>query len=678
MSITIDVRVPMRALPFGRKVTHRPSNVAKLKPIEIISFVRDALRGAPEVALIESRVNHDTGRPRRLSVDVLFAAGVAQAASEQSNLHVRSIAATLRSLGPGDQRLLGVRWVDPHGRGEQVITERQVAYLFEEIAVAFSPDLHRHNHTFLMDDNLISSAGEFLGSLEELSVSDPAAFGCPSSCPHYANVEQVNNLLLARLWEYTKLPFPDSLALDSAVIETHYVTRGFGPRANIDPNWVQDVDEDLADRRWQIRQDKSSKSLTAGTRKYIDDLLANPEPLAPRDPRSRAPIAAGPVVKGDFTVMDPRFPQLGPDGRLQWTFDEGARNAYRGGGSFRQSQILDGRDDHKLASSGRFPDGTPYPPLAAAYHVVPGGDDKGAAALSVFELARANGVGTAGVTLDRIYTDIPGPKFEHLANEHGWNLTRDLKTTQRVAVPWQPGVTYLDGMWFTDGMPPGLVDIQRPSMNARREERQASQRRFDERRPFMFRNNGVTTTGGLKLRGPAVPDQVFRDAKGRVTGVRGVRARCVNSPYARFINRRDVPASTACVQGERCGCSLTFIVPKAEVPSSHEPLLWGSSKWAKVYFRRNLSEAEFSVGHYHYGLGRHSIRVHAKKWDLAFAMVVLATWIRQFHSLVMKQGAYALDSAYYSGFDPDVIEAAIAILQTPSRARRGRANDPPT
>ena len=675
---TADVLAPYRPLPFGKKYSVKPRNVADIKPRAIVRFTLDALRGTGVLDLIESRVNFDTGRPRRLRVDVLFSAGIANAAGKQSDSHVRGIQALLAALDPGEQRLLSVRWRDPNRGGEKVITERQVAYLFEQVAFAFNPQLQRHNHVFELDGDLWSPDGEFVAPVREATV-EADTFDCTSDCPRGKDMEEVFNAILHGLWSHSGLPLPTEFALDSSVVETHNVTRGHGPKANIDPNWVQGVDKDLVDGRLiQIRQDKRPKWRTDALAEQVEEILANAPAPEPRDPKSRAPIPAGPVVSGDFTRMDPRFPQLGPDGRLVWTHDEGARNAYRGGGNFRRSEVLNGRDEHKLISSGHFPDGTPYPPLVAAYHAVPGGDHKGEAALAVFGHAADNGLCDVRVQLDRIYTELPAQEFELRALDLGFDLVKDLKSQQRVRKAFQTGVDLVDGAFFTDGMPERLLDLPRPSMNANSLELTASQRRFDQRRPFMFRPSGHTSAGGLKMRGPAVPDQVIRDAKGRPISVRGVRARCVNSPFYKLVDRTLVTAITTCKKGEPCGCSLTFTISRDEMPSSYEPLLWGSTKWAKAYYRRNLSEADFSVTHHHYGLGRHSIRVHARKWNLAYGFIALAAWIRQLYSLVMKQGAHALDAGYYSGLDPDVIAYAVKLLTTPKIAPRRKSSDPPT
>ena len=94
---------------------------------------------------------------------------------------------------------------------------------------------------------------------------------------------------------------------------------------------------------------------------------------------------------------------------------------------------------------------------------------------------------------------------------------------------------------------------------------------------------------------------------------------------------------------------------------------YGTTAHSTTFGRRNLSEAEFAVTH-HYGLGRHSIRVRANKWSLADGFIAVAAWIRQLYSLVMEHGAHALDPAYYSGPDLDLIQQAVRIRTTPATA----------
>lgn len=268
------VPIPYRPLAFGKKYSVKPRNVADITTRDIIRFVRNALRGTDVLELLQSRVDHQTGRPRPLRVDVLFAAGIANAAGKQSDSHVRGIHGLLASLDPGDQRLLGVRWVDQRQRYERVVSERQVAYLFEEVARAFNPDLHNHDHMFELDGNVWAPDGEFLAPVMEAMLPQ-GALDCTESCPRGPEMEAVFNAILRRLWDYTGMPLPDGFALDSAVIETHNVTRGHGPKANIDPDWVQDVDKDnVGDFVIQRRKDKRPKQATDGLEAKLDEILA--------------------------------------------------------------------------------------------------------------------------------------------------------------------------------------------------------------------------------------------------------------------------------------------------------------------------------------------------------------------------------------------------------------------
>lgn len=129
-------------------------------------------------------------------------------------------------------------------------------------------------------------------------------------------------------------------------------------------------------------------------------------------------------------------------------------------------------------------------------------------------------------------------------------------------------------------------------------------------------------------------------------------------------------------KGEPCGCSAT--VTGAEIENFCEPLLWGTTEWAAEYSRRNMSEASFSLDQFHYGLDKNSIRVRAHKWDLAFSMLMLANFVRRFHSFVMRLGAHVLDPGYHSALDPEVFTLSIArvMKREPGSTSRRRGKPP--
>jgi hypothetical protein len=153
--------------------------------------------------------------------------------------------------------------------------------------------------------------------------------------------------------------------------------------------------------------------------------------------------------------------------------------------------------------------------------------------------------------------------------------------------------------------------------------------------------------------------------------------RCANSPFVDLVSRTDVPAKTTCKRGVACACSSTFGVAREDIPGSYEPLDWGTTKWAKEYYRRNMSESAMSLSSHHYGLDSKSIRVRADKWDLAFMFVALATFIRQLRNYVMRLGAWTLDPGYWSGLEPEVVAAALQRVLNPAGSPL-RTSDPPT
>jgi hypothetical protein len=622
-------------------------------------------------------------------------AAIAQCVTEQSNMHVRAVAALLRSLPVPAQRVYGVRWTDPHGRGERLVTERQVEYLFGRLAAAFDIDDALHNHPFLLDDQVVNPDGEFLGLLADLPTTLRDRVECHDDCPRGVSIQQVGNRLVALFRAYTGMPVSSQLAVDSSVVPTHFSTKSWGTHANIDPDWVPDEAKDKVSTDLKgvgLRTEssprakrpsgtkskgrdkwKSGASTLATIKQQIESALETWAPPESSDPRSRRHTPAGPTVTGAFTTYSDDFPQLGPDGRLVHTKDEGARNAYRGAGNNRPAGIVNGRDNHALVDGGRFPDGTPNPGMLVAYNAVPGGSDKRGAALGLLNTAVANGVEPSLVSMDRIYTALEASGFGHVLAADGWQLIKDLKQYQRTPQVWRPGVQYLDGFWFTAGMPAHLIPLPMPARGASSERRAECQTAFDARAAFAFRIHGYTSDGGYRLRGPAVPDRVI--GSGRTRKVIGCRVRCENSPHYRILPRH-LPKTT-CVAGEDCACSSTFTVRPDQMPNSVEPLMWGTSRWATEYGRRNLSEAAFSVEQYSAGLDRHSIRVRAKKWDLAFMLVVLATWIRQFFSLILKLGAAVLDPAEWSVLQPEVFRPAMERLMTPVGKSRARPTPAP-
>lgn len=158
----------------------------------------------------------------------------------------------------------------------------------------------------------------------------------------------------------------------------------------------------------------------------------------------------------------------------------------------------------------------------------------------------------------------------------------------------------------------------------------------------------------------------------------GVKVQCPNSMY-RTIVSSSLPV-TSCKPGEPCGCSLSLTVPATDLPSSYEPLLWGTSAWSARYFRRNLVESYNSVEEYHCSIDKHSIRVRGDKWELVHLFLVLNVWYRLLRSWLYREGAHALDPDDYphgAPNHPEVIAAVIARLVEAPAARPVRARAAP-
>lgn len=622
------------AFMLGPAVMTNPGNGFKLTDNECARFViRFLNNNRAVVADFRERVDFGTGAPRRLTVEGLIVIAIVSALG--GDLHIRKIGEAARSLHPSIRHDLGITWTDRRGNRRH-ITDRQVDYLFTRMATAFPhipPD-----PTVVVGDMVVNvETGEMVAPEER-----PAA----EVVAETPSVERVGNRLLAALWDFVGLPPADEWALDSYVAETHYGARSYGGFRDIDPAWVANDDRPRAN----------------GTRA---DALAYHAAWADvehpaRDRQSRRPAPVGPEVPGDFTRVRPGFPQAGPDGRLRHTVDAGAGTAYSGAGRYRSSAFLNGRDKHTIVAAGFLPNGDPYPPLLRTYTAVLGGESRVDAGLLAFAYGNTNGIG-AGQRhsgLDRIYT--AADEFEKESRRLGWTLTKSLTEHQQTVLPWATGVILVDGFWYSDGLPDRLRELPARPRNVTADVLAALEAKYDKRIPFAYRHHGVDkTTGNLRLRGPAVPKRITRNASGEVVRVTGMSVACPNSPYY-HLAPADLPL-TACHPDRVCGCSKTITIKVADIPSSYEPTLWGSSRWARRYGRRNLVESFNAVEKHHYKFTKHSIRVRAHKWDLAHLFLTIAVWVQQVRRWLLRQGAYTVDPGDVPGgaLNPNVVTAVI-------------------
>lgn len=177
-------------------------------------------------------------------------------------------------------------------------------------------------------------------------------------------------------------------------------------------------------------------------------------PAPTRSPRSRKPLPIGPVAQGDFSRIDPNYPQISPtDHRMRPTVDAGAATGYRGAGRSRHSGFATGRDNHCLVDSGTLPHGIVKPPLLVAYACTPAGSPRSPVFRRAPDYAISNGQTRCPIQGDRNYTDLDLTEVEAPIHDAGFQLIKDLKNHQRNQTGPTRKALYRDG-FFSPRAPP--------------------------------------------------------------------------------------------------------------------------------------------------------------------------------------------------------------------------------
>jgi predicted Co/Zn/Cd cation transporter (cation efflux family) len=101
-----------------------------------------------------------------------------------------------------------------------------------------------------------------------------------------------------------------------------------------------------------------------------------------------------------------------------------------------------------------------------------------------------------------------------------------------------------------------------------------------------------------------------------------------------------------------------------DLPSSYEPLHYGTSKWAKAKGNRNVVESYNSVEQFHRRVHKHSIRVRAHKWDFMHALLNAAIFIKTFYNWLIRLGAWAIED--YHPLDMPVVRKCMQLVSTPA------------
>lgn len=382
--------------------------------------------------------------------------------------------------------------------------------------------------------------------------------------------------------------------------------------------------------------------------------------------------AQGAATAEDQSLVPPRrqrgsdLPVLGADGRMQYTVDPDAREGYRAGKNLKPKETFIGFNLH--IAVGVPPEGKrAQAALAQGLVFCPAGADSDRAGLQVIDALTRQGDAVDRVCVDRGYSYRLAAGWARELQRRGIDQTIDLHATQRTTHPGPvPGTIFVDGHLFIDSLPQNLRDPGGFPLMQSAEERLQRIAAYDARAPYAFSKLGQPnrTRGTQRYRGPAVTGKV----------------RCPNNPASM---RRD-PATrpTTNCAGRECYCSRTITLGPGDYLRERQDHLYGTTKWAKDYGRRNHVESlNASLKIHHGGLRRGSIRVQTlQRTGLLAALVLAATNIR-----VLAE-AYARDisAPAPASASEQQSQAAGGTGRRPRRTRtpkRGtgphRAKDPP-
>lgn len=112
---------------------------------------------------------------------------------------------------------------------------------------------------------------------------------------------------------------------------------------------------------------------------------------------------------------------------------------------------------------------------------------------------------------------------------------------------------------------------------------------------------------------------------------------------------------THCPPGKKCYCGATFSIDRADLPNSFQPRLWGTTRWARDYFRRNLVGTHNLYAQTHAGESNTTYRVPAPKWELFRMMKAIGITMLNIHTWMCRLGV-----AHAHTHTPEIAKAAIA------------------
>jgi len=402
------------------------------------------------------------------------------------------------------------------------------------------------------------------------------------------------------------------------------------------------------------------------------DLESHYSPHGRNNTKRGVPKPQGRATAKDPSSKPPRrrkggdLPILGADGRTQHTVDPDAREGYRAGKNLKPKETFFGYNLH--IAVGVPPEGErAQAALAQGLVICPAGADSDRAGLQVIDALTRQGAAVNRICVDRGYSYRLAMGWARELQRRGIDQTIDLHRTQRTTHPGPvPGTIFVDGHLFIDSLPRSMRDPGGFPQMQTVEDRLKRIAEYDNRIPYAFSRLGRPDRerGTQRYRGPAVTGKV----------------RCPNNPASMRLDPASRP-TTNCA-GRECYCSRTITLGPDDFLRERQDHLYGTTKWAKDYGRRNHVESlNASLKTHHGGLRRGGIRVQTlQRTGLLAALVLAATNVR---ILTEAYGRDISAPAPPNTTDPQP-QAAGRAGRTPRRPRtpkRGtgphRAKDPP-
>lgn len=357
----------------------------------------------------------------------------------------------------------------------------------------------------------------------------------------------------------------------------------------------------------------------------------------------------GRVLKGDLPI-------IGTDGRVQNCADPDARDGYRAGKNLREKDTFTGYHPH-IATAIPPPGMRASAALAHGLVICPAGSSSDQAGIDLLEALTRADVAVKHINVDRGYSYRVTPAWARRLCRRDISQTIDLHATQRGVHPGPvPGTIFVDGHLFIDALPKPLWELPGFPLNMTTTDRLERIAEYDRRVPFAFSKFGKPNRerGTQRYRGPALTGKV----------------RCPNHPPSMPAHPATRPTTSCPSTG--CHCGRTITLGPEDHLRERQDKLYGTTKWAEDYGRRNLIESlNASLKVHHGGLRRGGIRVQTlQRTGILAALIMAAT------NITILLEAYGRDIGALSP-DAHTSSAVTAAQPAPSRRRRPRRGKTP-